>query len=181
MHCCRRSSVSCLKRDAFEFVHAANSAHRLSDAATSDPLGLAGAGMSQTEFDICLVVETALATLADLEKSIGVGTSDGAHDKGTRHLIKSRGVWRTTVWQLCSGCPRTIPLEEQFAAIALRMAPAELRAEGILPVDASVYFSVGVFSDAQTPTVILTPRVMAIVARYGANLEMKFYAPDMNT
>jgi len=162
-------------------VHAANAASAVPHATNPNPLGRDGPNiLSQTEFDICLVVETALATLADLEKSIGVGASDGAHDKGEPHLLKSRGMWQTTVWQLCSGCPRTTPIEEQFAAIESQLAPAQLGA-GTLPAGARVYFSVGVFSDAQVPTATLTPRISVIAAKYGADIAMKFYAPDMDT
>jgi hypothetical protein len=136
--------------------------------------------MSQTEFDVCLVVETGSMTLADLENRIGVKGSGGSHDRGTPHLLKSRGLSRTTVWQLCSGCPRTTQLEEQFASIELRLPAARLRTEDALPTDASIYFSVGVFSDAQTPTAALNPRVSAIATRFDADIEMKFYAADMN-
>jgi hypothetical protein len=42
--------------------------------------------MNQTEFDVCLVVETSSTTLNDLEDRIGAKASDGAHDKDTPHL-----------------------------------------------------------------------------------------------
>jgi len=137
--------------------------------------------MSRTEFDVCLVVETASAALADLEKSIGRAPSDGSHDRGTPHLIRSRGVWPTSVWQLCSGCPRATSLEEQFAAIELQLAPGQLRATGTLPADAHVYFSVGLFSDSQVPTATFTPTILAIATSYGAEIETKLYTPDMDT
>jgi hypothetical protein len=137
--------------------------------------------LSQTEVDVCLVVETASAALDDLERAIGLDGSDGSYDKGTPHIIKSRGVWRTTVWQLCSGCPRTAPLEEHFAAIESQLAPTRLRGPGTLPPDARVYFSLGLFSDAQVPTVNLSPSSLGIAARYQADLETKFYSPDMDS
>jgi hypothetical protein len=132
--------------------------------------------MSQTEFDVCLVVETASMSLDDIENRIGLQGSDGSHDKGTPHLIRSRGLWSSTSWQLCSGCPRTTPLDEQFASIELRLPATRLRQKDTLPADANVYFSVGIFSDAQTPTATLSARVSAIVARYVADVEAKFYA-----
>ena len=146
-----------------------------------DSAGRGGPGIvSQTEFDVCLIVDTASTALRDVEEAIGIKGADGSHEKGAPHIIKSRGVWRTTVWQLSSGCPRTIPLEEQFAAIELRLAPGRLRRAGTIPTDARVYFSLGIFSDAQVPTANLTPRILEVAAKYQADIELKFYAPDMD-
>jgi hypothetical protein len=147
-----------------------------------DSAGRGGPGIvSQTEFDVCLVVDTASTALRDVEEATGIKGAHGSHDMGAPHIIKSRGVWRTTVWQLSSGCPRTIPLEEQFAAVESQLAPERLRRTGTIPTDARVYFSLGIFADAQVPTANLTPRILAIATEYGADIELKIYSPDMNT
>jgi hypothetical protein len=131
--------------------------------------------VSRTLLDVCLVVVSESATLADLTARIGMESSDGAHSKGGPHLLKSRGTWRSTVWQCCSECPRATPIEEQFEAVARRFPAAQLRTPEVRSLISRCYFSIGVFSNAQTPNVELTSRCLAISAGYGASVELKFY------
>lgn len=131
--------------------------------------------VSRTLLDVCLVVVSESASLTDLSARIGVESSDGSHNQGDPHLLKSRGVWKSTVWQCCSELPRATPVEEQFEAIGRRFPSARLRTPEVLPLLSRCYVSIGVFSDAQTPTVDLTGRCLAIAAAYGASVEMSFY------
>src|SRR4051794_397580 len=103
--------------------------------------------MSATEYDVALVVSTAALTLAELARRLGAPPGDGSHDRGEPHLLKTRGVWEDTVWQYGSGCPRTASVPDQFRAIGAHLPSGPIT--GLLPDDARVYFSVGVFSDAQ--------------------------------
>ena len=98
---------------------------------------------------------------------------------GTPHLVKNRGSWPDTVWQLCSGTSRGTPLEEQFEAVARQLPAATLQKSGRLPEDARIYFSVGLFSDAQIPTADLSIRCLEISNAYGASVEVKVYMSDM--
>jgi len=135
--------------------------------------------MTRTAFDVCLVAVSESSTLAELSARPGVEPSDGSHDAGDAHLLKSRGTWTDTVWQ-CAAPPPTTSLEEKFEAIARRL-PAEIVQQARAVID-RVYISVGVFSDAQVPTADLTPRCLAIAAAYGAAVEVKVYAPvDMDS
>jgi len=134
--------------------------------------------MNRTEFDVCLVAVSESSTLAQLSASLGVEPSDGSHDVGDAHLLTSRGTWTDTVWQ-CAALARTASLQEKFEEIARRL-PAETLQQARALID-RVYISVGVFSDAQVPTADLTPRCLEIAAAYGAAVEVKVYAPDMDS
>jgi hypothetical protein len=135
--------------------------------------------MSRTHYDVCLVIDTPSASLAELASQLRIAPSEGSHSRGAPHILKSRGEWTDTVWQCCSELPATAPLESHFEAIAQR-CPFErvMNREGCLK-DATVYISVGVFSDAQIPTALLTPRCLAIASAYGAAVEVRTYEPDM--
>jgi hypothetical protein len=135
--------------------------------------------LEMTEFDVCLVVESSSLTLADLTGRLGIASSDGSHDMGEPHLIKSRGVWRSSVWQLSSEVGREATLDDHVTALAARI-PYE-RIKTVLPPDARVYLSIGVFSDAQIPTVSLTPRGVAVAMSIGAGVEVRYYSPDMES
>jgi len=82
--------------------------------------------MSRTDYDVCLVIETAAMTLDDLTKRIGVSPTDASHNAGDPHLIRTRGVWKTTAWQFCSGCAQTTAVEDQFEAIARNLSPRRM-------------------------------------------------------
>jgi hypothetical protein len=134
--------------------------------------------MSQTNYDVCLVVDTPSTSLSDLETRIGLTGSDGSHDIGGPHVLKSRGVWKSSVWQLCSDCGRAAPPEEHFENIARRLSADRLAGAGV-PSDARVYVSLGVFSDAQVPTAELTARCLAITGAFRASIEVRVYSSDM--
>lgn len=135
--------------------------------------------MSKTEYDVCLVVVSRSTPLVDLSARIGIQGSEGSHSEGDPHLLKDRGVWKSTVWQICSGQPRSAHLEDHFEHLAGRLPVSRVVGSGALPDDAEVYVSVGVFSDAQIPTVNLTRRCLAIAEAFGARIEVRQYAPDM--
>jgi len=135
--------------------------------------------MSSYEFDVCLVVESESITLADLAARIGVEPSDGSHNIGDPHILKSRGTWESTVWQCCSECPRVTSIEEQFKALARRFPAEALQTPQVLPLLSLKYISIGVFTDAQTPTVELTSVCFDIAKAYDATIEIKLYPSDM--
>ena len=134
--------------------------------------------MKPTEIDVCLVVTTQSEPVEELTRRIGIEASDGSHSKGAPHVLRSRGKWKSTVWQLCSTCARAAPIEEHMVQIAERLPPSRLGAEGVLPGDARVYVSVGVFSSAQIPTIDVTMRTLAICVEYSASLEVRYYVSE---
>jgi hypothetical protein len=63
--------------------------------------------------------------------------------------------------------------------IQQQLAPSTILKVGALPHDAKVYISIGVFSDAQVPSVELTGVCLRIADEYRAAVEIRFYSPDM--
>ncbi len=135
--------------------------------------------VSRTEFDVCLVAVTNAITLAELTTRVGSEPSDGSHSIGDPHVLKSKGAWQSTVWQVCSDLPRTASLGEHFDAIARKVSSSRLRAPGVLPNETRVYFSIGVFSDAQIPVADLSRSVLGQCEEYQASIEVRFYSPEM--
>ncbi len=133
-----------------------------------------------TRYDVCLVVITQSATLAELSARTGVKCADGSHGIGDPHVLKARGRWQESAWKVCSRCAGTAPLEEHFGDIWAQLPAERLRAPGVLPSAAHVYFSVGVFTDAQIPTADLTAKCLAICQSYGASIEVCTYECDMS-
>jgi len=136
--------------------------------------------MNKTFYDVCLVVVSPSASLAEVTEAIGLQPADGSHSKGEAHLLKNRGDWKETVWKHCSDRGREASLEEHLRAV-FGEVPADGVArcrEGLGNLD--VYVSVGVFSDAQIPTADVSPDCLALCAAFGAGLEVSFYTPDMS-
>jgi hypothetical protein len=133
--------------------------------------------MTQLEVDVCLVVSTQSATLAEVTSRLGVEGADGSHDMGTPQIIERRGMWPSTTHQVCSTRPRTCPVEEHLEDVLASLPPARV-APGMLPADARKYISIGVFSNAQIPTVMLTERALEIAAAFGAPIELRWYYPS---
>jgi hypothetical protein len=134
--------------------------------------------MSTTEYDVCLVISSSSLTLDELVSRIGMPAGGGSHDRGQPHLLKSRGVWKESVWQQCAGPTRTTHLEDQFLALEARVPRQAMVPPGTLPADARVYFSVGVFSDAQMPTVDLTRECLRVAQRFNATIEVRVYISE---
>jgi hypothetical protein len=134
--------------------------------------------MSETSFSVALVVMSRSTSLSELTGRIGIPGSDGSHSVGEPHLLESRGVWKTTLWQLESDLPRTSALEEQFEDVYAQVPVANVRPAN-LPEDAKVYISIGVFSNAQIPVAIFTRRCLGIADAFGAALEVRVYVSDM--
>jgi hypothetical protein len=132
-----------------------------------------------TKYDVCLVVTTQSATLSELTARTGVEAADGSHNMGDPHRLKTRGLWKQTIWKVCSTCSQSEPLEAHFDDIVAQLSAEKLRAPDVLPNAAKVYFSVGVFSDDQIPTADFTFRCLAISQSYGASIEVCLYSCDM--
>jgi uncharacterized lipoprotein YbaY len=60
------------------------------------------------------------------------------------------------------------------------MPPSAILRDGALPQDAKVYVSIGVFSNAQVPTIELTQACLRFTDGYRASVEIRFYSPDMD-
>lgn len=133
--------------------------------------------MTPLEVDVCLVISTQSATLAQLVIRIGFDGAEGSHDQGAPHVVKSRGKWKSTVWQLCSTRPRTAAIEEHLEELVVRLPPARV-GSGVLPADARKHISIGVFSNAQIPVATLSERALAIGVQYGASMELRWYSPN---
>jgi hypothetical protein len=118
--------------------------------------------------------------LSELTARTGVEPAEGSHNMGDSHVLKNRGVWKKTVWKVCSTCSRTATLEEHFEDIVEQLPAKKLRAPGVLPDASEVYISIGVFSDAQIPTADLTLRCLSISESYGAAIEVCLYESDMS-
>ena len=135
--------------------------------------------MSRTEYDVCLVVSSMRVGLEELSSWIGVQPSSGSHSIGEQHRLRSRGKWKSTIWQLCSRLDRAAEIEAHVEDISGQLPASKLAARGVLPDEARIYLSVGVFSDRQTPIADLTRRCLQVADDYRASFEIRFYSPDM--
>src|SRR6185312_14936251 len=139
----------------------------------------AGLPMSRTEYDVCLVVSSEHVGLEELSSRIGVPPSSGAHSIGEQHRLRSRGKWKSTVWQLCSRREQADEIEAHLEDIARQLPATRLAAPGVLPDDARILLSLGVFSDRQIPVAELTRECLRIADDYRASVEIRFYTPEM--
>jgi hypothetical protein len=132
--------------------------------------------MKSPEVDVCLVISTRMATLAELAGRIGIEGAEGSHSQGEPHILKNRGKHPSTVWKVCSTFPQTAGVDEHLGDLIARLPPAALGSE-VLPPDAEKYISIGFFSNAQIPTLTLSERALAIGKAYGASIEISWYSP----
>jgi hypothetical protein len=136
--------------------------------------------MRKTKYDVCLVVRSHSASLAELVEKIGIASSDGAHDLGSPHLIKSRGKWKHSVWQLCSRAGRASEIQEHLEDIDRQVVAKQLLSDAVVHTQSEIYISIGVFSDRQIPCVNLTRECLKIAGTFGARIEIQFYFPEMD-
>jgi hypothetical protein len=132
--------------------------------------------MKSAELDVCLVISTKMATLAELASRIGIEGAEGSHSQGEPHVLKNRGKHPSTVWKVCSTLPQTAAIEEHLEDVVARLPPTSLGPE-VLPQDSETYISIGFFSNAQIPTLTLSERALAIAKAYGASIETSWYYP----
>jgi hypothetical protein len=135
--------------------------------------------VSKTEYDVCLVLASPSATLAAMSDVLGVQPSDGSHNRGDPHLLRSRGQWQETVWKRCSECGRGAPLEQHLRQVFDGLPAVRVAECRQMIGDLQTYVSIGVFSDAQIPTAHLIPACVTLCAEYGAGIQVAFYMPDM--
>ena len=129
------------------------------------------------ELTVSLDLCTQTLTLSELCKQLGCSPSPGSHSKGDPRPSPDdqTRVWTQTIWRLDSDLSKDAPLKDHLESLVAHFPPSVLSRPRILPEDAKVWITVGVFFDTVTVSLAVSPEELDIVKAYGASFEVTCY------
>ena len=129
------------------------------------------------ELSVSLDLCTQTLMLSELCERLGRSPSAGSHNKGDPlpSPDDQTRVWTQTILRLDSNLNKDAPLKQHLESLVAHFPPSEFSRPRILPEDAKVWISVGVFFDTVTVSLAVSPEELDIVKAYGASLEVSCY------